>query len=154
MIVCTLIIAVENFVTVPQSSVNFFGLSLNLSQGDIVGGLSIGFVYLWLVAISQFMEGPITKLIDDYKETEIQKINVAFNGPDEERVLLEQDFHDDDPEFQSHKIVHDRISRLNNSIQSYSQSVFLLPLILLSIFVAYKYNAFGQALTTVLKLIF
>ena len=154
LVVCVLILASEKYLFLSNSGFEFDGLTLALTKQDVTGGLSIGLIYLWIVALSQLLSGPVTEYAVAQKKTQHQEISDAFVMPKElQRQQFEEQQYYDDAEVQARMDIDRKFKRIFDSTKFYSGAVFWIPACLLSLLIFIKYGALGSAIVVLISIV-
>lgn len=148
-----LIITGENYLSSSTTSLGLGGLTLEVTKSEIVSGLCVGLLYLWLVAIAQIATGPAIPLLQRWTRSRQNEIDEAFNGgfPDDEDQRDSSEQYE--AENQALTKVKSQDAAIRFGISSFSSIVFIAPSMILTIFVWIKYDGLVRVFSALTEII-
>lgn len=154
LIICILIIAAENYLSPISSGINFGGLTLSITKTEIIGSLCLGLSYLWIVVLAQLLNGPILEITKKRRVRVYSEISEAFTDPRDNAYKIQaEESHNNDPEVQATEMATSKFNFYFRIFESYSQFIFWVPMLLLSIIIIFKHDGFWKAVSTITKIL-
>jgi len=154
-IVCILSIAVANYLSFSNTITNVGGLLLSIRKIDVLGSLSLGLIYLWLVILNHVMQGPFLDWLKRKKKIDQDAVRDAFTEPSHIRQQMhEAENYYDDAEIEATIRVENSYVFKYSLVKRFSQAVFWIPVLTLSILVLFKYDGLYNTLTLIKRLLF